>query len=203
VAQVKAAGIEWSTAAATMPGETESGDRSWASAVANGMMFAVMDGLGHGREAAAAADIAIAALERHVGDPLIELLRRCHESLRGTRGVAMSLAVFNTENAILTWIGVGNVEGTLLRRGAGLPSNKLLLRNGVVGVRLPILRAGELTVQSGDILTMVTDGVTTEKPLRVSMDGQIESMADGILASACKGTDDALVLVARYRGTRP
>jgi negative regulator of sigma-B (phosphoserine phosphatase) len=200
---VKTAGIEWSTAAATMPGETESGDRSWASAVANGMMFAVMDGLGHGREAAAAADIAIAALERHVGDPLIELLRRCHESLRGTRGVAMSLAVFNTENAILTWIGVGNVEGTLLRRGAGLPSNKLLLRNGVVGVRLPILRAGELTVQSGDILTMVTDGVTTEKPLRVSMDGQIESMADGILASACKGTDDALVLVARYRGTRP
>jgi phosphoserine phosphatase RsbX len=200
---VKAAGIEWSTAAATMPGETESGDRYWAGAVANGMMFAVLDGLGHGREAAAASDIAIATLERHVGDPLIELLRRCHESLRGTRGVAMSLAVFNTENAILTWIGVGNVEGTLLRRGAGLPSNKLLLRNGVVGIHLPILRAGELTVQSGDILTMVTDGVTAESPLRVSMDGRIESMADGILASACKGTDDALVLVARYRGTRP
>ena len=200
---MKAAGIEWSTAAATMPGETESGDRYWASAVANGMMFAVMDGLGHGREAAAASDIAIATLERHVGDPLIELLRRCHESLRGTRGVAMSLAVFDTENAILTWIGVGNVEGTLLRRGAGLPSNKLLLRNGVVGIHLPILRAGELTVQFGDILTMVTDGVTAESPLRVSMDGQIESMADGILASACKGTDDALVLVARYRGTRP
>jgi negative regulator of sigma-B (phosphoserine phosphatase) len=203
VAQVKAAGIEWSTAAATKPGETESGDRYWVSAVANGMMFAVMDGLGHGREAAAASDIAIATLERHVGDPLIELLRRCHDSLRGTRGVAMSLAVFDTENAILTWIGVGNVEGTLLRQGAGLPSNKLLLRNGVVGIHLPILRAGELTVQSGDILTMVTDGVTAESPLRVSMGGQIESMADSMLASACKGTDDALVLVARYRGTRP
>ncbi len=200
---MKAAGIEWSTAAATMPGETESGDRYWAGAVANGMMFAVIDGLGHGQAAAAASDIAIATLERHVGDPLIELLRRCHESLRGTRGVAMSLAVFNTENAMLTWIGVGNVEGTLLRRDSGLPSDKLLLRNGVVGIHLPILRAGELAVQSGDILTMVTDGVTAEGPLRVSMDGRIESMADGILASACKGTDDALVLVARYRGTRP
>jgi hypothetical protein len=202
VAQVKA-GIEWSTAAATMPGETESGDRYWAGAVANGMMFAVIDGLGHGRAAAAASDIAIATLERHVGDPPIELLRRCHESLRGTRGVAMSLAVFNTENAMLTWIGVGNVEGTLLRCDTGLPSDKLLLRNGVVGIHLPILRAGELAVRSGDILTMVTDGVTAEGPLRVSMGGRIESMADGILASACKGTDDALVLVARYRGTRP
>ena len=186
-----------------MPGEAESGDRYWAGDVANGMMFAVIDGLGHGQAAAAASDIAIATLERHVGDPLIELLRRCHESLRGTRGVAMSLAVFNTENAMLTWIGVGNVEGTLLRRDSGLPSDKLLLRNGVVGIHLPILRAGELAVQSGDILTMVTDGVTAEGPLRVSMDGRIESMADGILASACKGTDDALVLVARYRGTRP
>ena len=200
---MKEAGIEWSTAAATMPGETESGDRCWARAVANGMMFAVMDGLGHGRAAAAASDIAIATLERHVGDPLIELLRRCHESLRGTRGVAMSLAVFDTGNAMLTWIGVGNVEGTLLHRNSELPCDKLLLRNGVVGIHLPILRAGELALQSGDILTMVTDGATAEGPLRVSMDGRIESMADGLLASACKGTDDALVLVARYRGTRP
>lgn len=199
---MKAPAIEWSTAAATMPGETESGDRYWAGAVANGMMFAVIDGLGHGRAAAAASDIAIATLERHAGAPPIELLRRCHESLRGTRGAAMSLAVFDTQAAMLTWIGVGNVEGTLLRRDAGLPSDKLLLRNGVVGIQLPILRAGELAVQSGDILTMVTDGVTAESPLRVSMNGRIESMADGILAGACKGTDDALVLVARYRGTQ-
>jgi serine phosphatase RsbU (regulator of sigma subunit) len=200
---VNAAGIEWSTAAATMPGEAESGDRYWAGPVANGMMFAVIDGLGHGRAAAAASDVAIATLERHAGDPLIELMRRCHESLRGTRGVAMSLAVFNTENAMLTWIGVGNVEGTLLRRDAGRPCDKLLLRNGVLGIHLPVLRAGQLAVKPGDILTMVTDGVTDASPLRVSMNGHIESMAHGILTRACKGTDDALVLVARYRGGQP
>src|SRR5260370_11315008 len=131
-------------------GEAESGDRYWAGAVANGMMFAVIAGLGHGRAAAAASDIAIATLERHVGDPLIDLLRRCHESLRGTRGVAMSLAVLNTENAMLTWIGVGNVEGTLLRRNAGLPSDKLLLRNGVVGIHLPILPPLRLALPSPD-----------------------------------------------------
>jgi serine/threonine protein phosphatase PrpC len=166
------------------------------------MMFAVIDGLGHGRAAAAASDIAIATLERHVGDPLIEVLRHCHESLRGTRGVAMSLAAFNTEDAMLTWIGVGNVEGALLHRDPGLPCDKLLLRNGVVGSHLPTLRAEKLPVQTGDILTMVTDGVAAEHPLRVAMDAHIESMADGILASACKGTDDALVLVARYRGSQ-
>jgi negative regulator of sigma-B (phosphoserine phosphatase) len=199
---MKAAGLEWSSAAATMPGEAESGDRCWAGAVANGMMFAVIDGLGHGRAAAAASDIAIATLERHAGDTLIQLLRSCHESLRGTRGVAMSLAVFDIEDAMLTWIGVGNVEGTLLRRDAG-PCDQLLLRSGVVGIQLPVLQLSAVAVKPGDILTMVTDGVSGQRPLRVSMDGRIESMAHGILASGCKGTDDALVLVARYRGTPP
>jgi serine/threonine protein phosphatase PrpC len=200
---MNAAGLEWSTAAATMPGETVSGDRHWAGPVANGMVFAVIDGLGHGRAAAAAAKTAVAMLQQYAGDPLIELLRRCHESLRATRGVAMSLAEFNTEDSVLTWIGVGNVEGALLHLEPELPSDKLLLRNGVVGSHLPTLRAEELLIRPGDILTMATDGVTTEHPMRIAMDAKVESVADGILASAYKGNDDALVLVARYRGTQP
>jgi negative regulator of sigma-B (phosphoserine phosphatase) len=194
--------LEWSIAAATMPGETESGDRYWAGSGSNGMMFAVIDGLGHGPAAAAASAIAIATLERHVDDPLIELLRHCHKALRGTRGAAMSIASFDTEDAMLTWIGVGNVEGALLHRDPGLISEKLLLRNGVVGSHLPNLRAEKLRVRPGDILTMATDGVSAEHLLRVAMDGHIESIAEEMLTGACKGTDDALVLVARYRGPR-
>ena len=200
---MKAAGLEWSTAAATMPGETVSGDRHWAGPVANGMIFAVIDGLGHGRAAAAASKIAVAMLQQYASEPLIELLHRCHESLRATRGVAMSLAKVNIEDSVLTWIGVGNVEGALLHREPEFPCDKLLLRSGVVGSHLPVLRAEELPIRPGDILTMVTDGVITEYPMRLAMDAKIESVADGILASARKGNDDALVLVARYRGTQP
>ena len=200
---MKAAGLEWSTAAATMPGETVSGDRHWAGPVANGMIFAVIDGLGHGRAAAAASKIAVAMLQQYASEPLIELLHRCHESLRATRGVAMSLAKVNIEDSVLTWIGVGNVEGALLHREPEFPCDKLLLRSGVVGSHLPVLRAEELPIRPGDILTMVTDGVITEHPMRLAMDAKIESVADGILASARKGNDDALVLVARFRGTQP
>jgi negative regulator of sigma-B (phosphoserine phosphatase) len=200
---MKAADLEWSIAAATMPGETESGDRYWAGVVSNGMVFAVIDGLGHGPAAAAAAGIAIATLDQHIGDPVTQLLHHCHEALRGSRGVTMSLAAFNTEEAMLTWIGVGNVECALLHRDVGLPCDKLLLRNGVVGVRSPGPRAEELPVRPGDILTMVTDGVTAERAICISMRGRLEAMADGILADGGKGTDDALVLVARYRGAQP
>jgi serine/threonine protein phosphatase PrpC len=195
--------LEWSTAAATMPGESVSGDRHWAGPVANGMVFAVIDGLGHGRAAAAASKIAVAMLRQYAGEPLIELLHRCHDSLRATRGVAMSLAEFNTADCVLTWIGVGNVEGALMHLEPELPCHKLLLRSGVVGSHLPTLRAEQLPIRPGDILTMVTDGVTAEHAMRVAMDAKIKSVADGILASACKGNDDALVLAARYRGTEP
>jgi negative regulator of sigma-B (phosphoserine phosphatase) len=167
---MKTRDVEWSTAAAPMPGETVSGDRYWAGAASNGMLFAVMDGLGHGREAAAASDIAIATLDRFAGDPLTELLSRCHEALRGTRGVTMSLAEFDTENALLTWMGVGNVEASVLHRGAGLPCDKFFL--------------------------------AAEDAAGVSIDGDLEAMANGILARGGKGTDDALVLVARYRGVQ-
>jgi negative regulator of sigma-B (phosphoserine phosphatase) len=200
---VKAAHLEWSIAAATMPGETESGDRYWAGVVSNGVVFAVIDGLGHGPAAAAAAGIAVATLDQHIGDPVTQLLHHCHEALRGSRGVTMSLAAFNTEDAMLTWIGVGNVECALLHRDAGLPYDKLLLRNGVLGVRSPDLRAEELPVRPGDILTMATDGVTADRALGISMQGRLKVMADGILADGSKGTDDALVLIARYRGAQP
>jgi phosphoserine phosphatase RsbX len=199
---MKTAHIEWSVAASPMPGETESGDRYWAHATAGGMLFAVMDGLGHGPEAAAASDLAIATLERYTGDPVIELLLRCHEALRETRGVAMSLAAFDTEHAMLTWIGVGNVEGSILHRDAQIPCDGLLLRNGVVGNHLPPLRSASLALRPGDILIMATDGVAAERELRV-LDGDLDAVAKGILARGGKGTDDALVLVARYRGTQP
>ena len=38
-----------------------------------------------------------------------------------TRGVVLSIALFNAENNTMTWLGVGNVDGLLLRNGS---SNK-------------------------------------------------------------------------------
>src|SRR5260370_32303211 len=174
---MKAASLEWSIAAATMPGETESGDRYWAGAVSNGMVFSVIDGLGHGPAAASASDLAIATLEQHVGVPVTELLHHCHKALRGSRGVTMSLAAFNTEKAMLTWIGVANVECALLHRDARLPCDKLFLRIGAVGLRSPTFRARELPVRHGDILTMATDGVTAERALFVSFLSLLYPMA--------------------------
>lgn len=188
-----------------LPGQVESGDRHVVQPFPNGVLVAAVDGLGHGEAAAAAAKLAVSVLERHAQEPVTALLRRCHEVLRGTRGVAMSLASLRAPDGMLTWLGVGNVEGLLLREAAdsALRHEALLLRGGVVGAELPPLRASVIPVMRGDMLIFATDGIREGFTERLALSDPPQELADRILARHAKGTDDALVLVARYAGWGP
>ena len=110
--------IEWAVAELAREGQNESGDRYLALTTADGGLVAVVDGLGHGAEAASAAKTAVRALERGAHRPLVQLLRDCHQSLIGTRGAVVSAAAFAWRAETMTWLGVGNVEGVLLRAPA-------------------------------------------------------------------------------------
>jgi negative regulator of sigma-B (phosphoserine phosphatase) len=193
-------GLDWSVATAVMPGELESGDRHVVCPLPDGVLVAVIDGLGHGVEAAAAARVAAGVLEQHAGEPVTVLLERCHDSLRSSRGVALSLATIRSQARVMTWAGVGNVEGLLRRAQPGLPDEKLLLRNGVVGSHVPSLQASEIALQRDDLLVFTTDGVAQEVAQTLPVRGTLQAIADGALARGNKAIDDALVLLVRYRG---
>jgi phosphoserine phosphatase RsbX len=194
--------VEWGAATFTLPGQRDSGDRYVVAPFGLGVLVAGIDGLGHGDEAAAAAQLAANILERSPHESVIALVRRCHEHLRSTRGVVMSLATLTTLDETMTWIGVGNVEGRLKRAARDLTplSEFLLLRAGVVGSQLPMLQAAVLPVSPGDTLVFATDGVALPTALEGVADERPQALADRILAKQRKGTDDALVLVARWVG---
>jgi negative regulator of sigma-B (phosphoserine phosphatase) len=192
--------LEWSVATAVMPGETESGDRHVFCPLADGVLVAAIDGLGHGAEAAAAARVAAGVLEKHAGDPVTVLVERCHDSLRSTRGVALSLATISARAHLMTWTGVGNVEGVLRRGQPDLNDEKLLLRSGVVGLHLPPLQASVVAIGRDDLLLFTTDGVAQDIARSLPARGTLQAIANGALARGNKGIDDALVLLVRYRG---
>jgi hypothetical protein len=123
-------------------------------------LVAVVDELGHGAKAAEAAKLAIATLEDHASEPVTSLIQQCLNALTNTRGVVMSLASFNVSRGNMTWLGVGNVEGLLIRAGndASPKCQSLLLRSGVVGARLSVLQVATTTVSRGDLLIFATDG---------------------------------------------
>lgn len=194
--------VDWGIAQAALGGHPKSGDCHLVMPFSGGVLVAAMDGIGHGDEACRAAETAAEILAARAGDSIIALLKRCHEALRGTRGAVMSLASFNSAEGVMTWSGVGNVEGLLLRADhAGPPRESLLLRAGVLGHQLPALQADAVTVTPGDTLVFTTDGIrggyNSIAPL---MKNPPQQIADQILARDSKGTDDSLVVVARYLG---
>lgn len=192
--------IEWGVASLTMPGQSQSGDRHLVQPYSNGLLMAVVDGLGHGEQAAVAADLAVTTLIKHAHESVTALLKRCHDALRETRGVVMSLASFNELDRVLTWIGIGNVEGLVLR-AEGSPHSRheyLLLRGGVVGDQLQSLSASTMPLMQGDTLVFTTDGIRGGFAKDLSANYPPQEMADRILAEYSKGSDDALVFVARF-----
>jgi negative regulator of sigma-B (phosphoserine phosphatase) len=194
--------IEWGVASRALAGQSVSGDVSAVVRTANGVVVAAVDGLGHGSEAATAAEIAAETLKTHAEESLAEIIGRCHRALRRTRGVAISIASFDARQGTMTWTGIGNVEGTLFRAASNaLPAREaLLLRGGVVGYALPQLRIATLPVTRGDTLIFATDGVGAGFRHRSVPGGFARDLAADILLRHGREHDDALVLAARYIG---
>jgi phosphoserine phosphatase RsbX len=194
--------VEVGTAAAALGGQSVSGDHGLVHAHPNGVLVAAVDGLGHGGEAEHAARRAVSVLEEDAGAPLPTLFERCHARLARTRGVVMSLASFDATGGQLTWLGVGNVEGTLLRADAEsrVPTESIMLLGGVVGFQLPRLRPSTTDLGAGDTLVLTTDGIESGFRYGLRAGRPAQELADQILGEHRKHNDDALVLVARYLG---
>ncbi|MBI3622136.1 MAG: SpoIIE family protein phosphatase [Nitrospirae bacterium] len=194
--------IEWGVAARHHGVEAESGDCCVVQQSTRGALVAVIDGVGHGAEAARVARTAAAVLEKYADESVIELVQRCHRQLLSMRGAVMTLASFDAVDGTMMWLGVGNVEGVLLRTDPTATPNieSPVLRGGVVGYQLPPLRASVIPVRRGDTLILATDGIRSGFAERSVLHDSPQKTADAILARHGKETDDALVLVARYLG---
>ncbi len=194
--------VEYGVAKFVLPGQGESGDQHLVCCNRNGILVAAIDGIGHGEAAANAARAAAALLRSSADQPIISLVERCHEKLRATRGVVLSLAFIEPGQGMMTWLGVGNVQGVLMRADAknGNAQESLLLRAGVVGSQLPALQGTVLPIAQGDTLFLATDGVRSDFSMALSARENPQRAADRILKHYGSGNDDALVLVARLTG---
>ena len=197
--------VEYGVAKFVLPGQGESGDHHVVCCNRTGILIAAMDGLGHGEEAADVSKTAAELLRGSADEPIISLVERCHEKLRATRGVVMSIASIDAAHGMMTWLGVGNVQGVLVRSDTKKRNvqEPLLLRAGVVGSQLPALQAAVLPVQPGDTLLFATDGVRRDFSLTLSARENPQRAADRILEQYRSGIDDALVLVIRFTGISP
>jgi phosphoserine phosphatase RsbX len=194
------AALERGEAGAPLAGETRSGDLAVFAPYEGGALVATIDGLGHGSPAADASEAAAAILAEYPDDPADLLLRRCHDALRTNRGVVATLAWFDLVAGGLTWTGIGNVEGRLVRanRVRGDSDDSPTLFGGVLGWSLPSVRVVRTELQPGDCLVMATDGVAADFGSSLMPGVPAEQQARRVLATHARGSDDALVVAVRY-----
>lgn len=191
-------GSVWSMARLPKKGESLCGDHFLVKKKKDKILVAVADGLGHGIKAKEASEQAISTLEHFDGETVINLVNDCHRNLRNTRGVVMSIGIIDCTEHTLTWLGIGNVEGVLLRSHKVLGMENIILRGGVIGYQLPSLKASLVPVSTGDTLVFTTDGVEREFVSKISIDDTPLETVKNIAGKCFKETDDALILALEY-----
>ena len=180
-------------------GETRSGDLAVFVPTPAGGLACVIDGLGHGPEAADASELCASVVREHAEARAQDLLAACHGALLQTRGVVMTVAWFDLDRAQLSWAGVGNVDARLVHSGPELREDVALVFGGVLGYRMPRVRPATMPLERGDVLVMITDGIHAAISPALAGGGAAQAMADRILSQHGKGSDDALAMVVRYR----
>jgi phosphoserine phosphatase RsbX len=193
------ASLDRGVAGAPHAGETRSGDVAVFVRTAVGALTCLIDGLGHGPEAADAAELCGEVVRAKAHYTPQALLQACHEALVDTRGAVMTAAWFDLGAMTISWAGVGNVDARLVRAGPEQREDVALVFGGVVGYRMPNVRPATMPLGRGDLLVMITDGIDAAISPALTGGGSAQTLADRIFAMHGRGNDDALAVVVRFR----
>jgi anti-sigma regulatory factor (Ser/Thr protein kinase) len=186
-----------------MPGEEVCGD-DWAAgsigAIASRQARTVMvvDGLGHGPNAAEASTAAVRTFNRHADHSPSRIMEALHTALRPTRGAAASIVQFDPARRVITFCGLGNVAGVIAARQTGASKGMVAL-SGTVGHVARRIRELEYPYPEGvePLVILHSDGLGTHWSLQ-AYPGL--SMAHPSLIAAvlyrdfARGRDDATVV---------
>lgn len=185
--------MKMNAAHASLPklGETANGDLPYHRQDSEGRnLIAVIDGLGHGPEAQAAALAALRYLsEVPLQTPFEELMPALHESMRGTRGAAGTVCVESASEFVAC--SVGNVELRPVRTEIPLISSA-----GILGVRVQKFRICRTRITSACRIVIFSDGLTNPTSIAEFQSAAPQLACNGILQRHRRTYDDATVLIA-------
>lgn len=186
-----------------MKGEMVCGDGFLAIPGASRSLYMVVDGLGHGKYAAEAADEAVTTVTGCATESATEIIIRTHDALKKTRGAAMSVAIVDHERKIATYSGIGNISSVLI---SGSTTRNMVSQNGTLGAVLPRVQEYTYPIEDRTNLVMHSDGINSRLSLTgyPGLQNRPAQLVAGLLyRDFSRGRDDATVLVAPLGGVKP
>ncbi len=177
--------------------EDECGDTGVIGMNGDTCFLALVDVLGHGKEAHDVAVVAERFLEENRKLDLVDLMKGLHAHLNGTRGAVAGLCSLNLKNGEMEFVGVGNITVRLY----GTSPVSFVSRDGVIGYNMTAPKKQRAQAHAGDILVLTSDGVKERfDPVFYPdlLKGSAKTVATNIMEQLGKGTDDASCIVLRY-----
>lgn len=142
--------------AVPMSGEHDCGDAFALAADTGVASVLVVDGLGHGPQAAAAADRAVGVFRRDGAIAPDRVVADMHEALRPTRGAAAAIARVDIAAGLITYCGIGNIIGAVVERGA---TRRMVSYDGTVGHVASRIRALQYPFAVPPLVLLHSDGL--------------------------------------------
>lgn len=179
------------------PGEILNGDSYVINHIsATKTIAAVIDGLGHGKDANLASGIIKEQVLIKGELPVEELVRYVHQAAKGTRGAVIGLVLINTETAKLQFVGVGNIEG-FIHSGEGKKS--LISFGGILGHQIRTPRVFEFPFNPGDAVCLYSDGLNSRwNPNDIDWSEHPQKIAESLITQYSRQNDDATVLIISH-----
>lgn len=180
------------------PGEQECGDGFSCRITGDHVRLFLGDGLGHGAEAAKAVDRAIEAFEDCTENDPVEVIRHIDRSVKKTRGLVATIALFDLQERKWRICGVGNISTKI--NGPSF-SKGYMAYNGIVGLNLPrTMNAQEVRHEKGQHLIMCSDGLksrwdTIRYPSIVRYD--LSVLSSSLLKDYARNTDDMSIAACK------
>jgi anti-sigma regulatory factor (Ser/Thr protein kinase) len=172
-----------------------SGDQAAFVRGPDALLVAVVDGLGHGHPARAAADRAVALVRAHPELPPDELLSRCDAALRGTRGGVMAIVRIDLAAGTLVHASCGDVTTRILDVIG--PAMTLTGPARILGTR----QGARFTAQSAplgprQVVVVHSDGLTSRVELADPRQPALV-IAHDLVVRFGRAHDDAIVAVIK------
>lgn len=192
--------LELGAVAVCAPGEVVCGDGWTASFDGHRAAVLLADGLGHGPQAAEAAQAAVGVFGRDPHGDLRATLEEAHRELRTTRGAAVTALQADGGDGSIRSAGAGNVT---VRIVAGDGDRTLLSQHGTIGVQIRRLQEVRAEWPPHAVIVLHSDGIEgrwSPQLIHPLLAHDPALIAAVLVRDHFRGRDDATVVVLRRKG---
>ncbi len=175
----------------------ECGDTGFIKQYSHFCFLALVDVLGHGKQAADVAQLSKCYLSQDYTRELTEILNGLHEHLRGTRGAVAALCRLDLETGMLQYSGMGNIHLRLF----GSSQETLITKDGVIGYMIPTPAQKEIRLMPRDVLVMTSDGIKEHFDVNAYPDiaeGRAKDICNSFITHLGKNNDDLSCIALRF-----